>query len=38
MPANVADLVPEPDFLNLLAYLLAQKQTAKAQAKLPTGK
>jgi hypothetical protein len=38
MPTNVADLVPEADFPNLLAYLLSQKQSTKTQAAPPTGK
>ncbi len=28
MPANVADLIPEADYYNLLAFLLEQKQKA----------
>jgi putative heme-binding domain-containing protein len=32
MPANVADLIPEADYYNLLAYLLEQKQKTEATA------
>lgn len=31
MPRNVADLLPEADFYNLLAYLLQQRQTPPSQ-------
>jgi putative heme-binding domain-containing protein len=31
MPANVADLVPETDFYNLMAFLLSQRQKAQTQ-------
>jgi hypothetical protein len=32
MPANVADLIPEADYYNLLAFLLEQKQKVEAAA------
>ena len=32
MPANVADLIPEAEYYNLLAFLLEQKQKAEATA------
>ncbi len=31
MPANVADIIPEPDYYNLLAFLLEQKQKSAKQ-------
>ncbi|HEY4310309.1 MAG TPA: HEAT repeat domain-containing protein [Pirellulales bacterium] len=38
MPANVADLIPEADYYNLLAYLLEQKQKTEATAAVSSNK
>jgi hypothetical protein len=32
MPGNVADLVPERDFYDLLAFLLSQREKPQGQA------
>ena len=32
MPANLADLIPEPDYYNLLGFLLQQKQKTEQAA------